>query len=198
MKSTTYTFNNLLDKQAAKKQLLNFCQTHEIGPLPTDREVSWLLDHASEITVTPGNRSIHNCFGVGTRVVLTYWVTPHGSPMRDNETLSTTSSDHLMLHDLLVAVMHKTREDVEDLKRQWEKDPCWDIEETTGFKAFADELREYRLSHKATRKRERQDELEKKAAEIGCPGNIKLAEYVLSLEQQIDAINKSVTALETR
>lgn len=34
----------------------------------------------------------------------------------------------------------KTREEVEALKRDWAKDPCWNIEETEGFEEYRDEL----------------------------------------------------------
>ena len=27
----------------------------------------------------------------------------------------------------------KIQEEIDELKRQWEKDPCWDIEDTEGF-----------------------------------------------------------------
>jgi hypothetical protein len=37
-----------------------------------------------------------------------------------------------------------TREGVERLKRDWEKDPAWDIEDTEGFEAYYEELRLYR------------------------------------------------------
>ena len=41
-----------------------------------------------------------------------------------------------------------SREEVEDLKRQWYRDPAWDIEETEGFEAHRDELTAY---HEACR-----------------------------------------------
>lgn len=40
----------------------------------------------------------------------------------------------------------KTREEVDALKRNWENDPIWDIEETEGFEEYRDELRKYRLA----------------------------------------------------
>lgn len=38
----------------------------------------------------------------------------------------------------------RTAAELEDLKAQWEADPCWDIEETEGFEAHYDELFAYR------------------------------------------------------
>ena len=34
----------------------------------------------------------------------------------------------------------KTREEVEQLKRDWVHDPCWEIEDTVGFEEYKDEL----------------------------------------------------------
>lgn len=38
----------------------------------------------------------------------------------------------------------ETREEVEKLKENWMKDPCWDIEDTEGFKEYHDELLDFR------------------------------------------------------
>ncbi len=43
----------------------------------------------------------------------------------------------------------KTREEVEALKAQWLKDPCWDIEDTGGFEEYATELAGFRVKHEA-------------------------------------------------
>lgn len=42
----------------------------------------------------------------------------------------------------------KTREEVEDLKKQWEIDPCWDIWTTEGFEDYENELFEFYLEKK--------------------------------------------------
>lgn len=42
--------------------------------------------------------------------------------------------------------MYKTREKIENLKRDWSSDPCWDLEKTEGFEEHTEELLEYRLS----------------------------------------------------
>lgn len=42
----------------------------------------------------------------------------------------------------------KTREEVEDLKRQWLRDPCWDIEDTPGFEEYAVELAGFAVEHR--------------------------------------------------
>jgi len=40
----------------------------------------------------------------------------------------------------------KTQEEINELKRQWKQDPCWDIEETEGFEGHHEELTAYRLN----------------------------------------------------
>lgn len=39
----------------------------------------------------------------------------------------------------------KTKQEIDDLKRQWSVDPCWDIETTEGFESARDELLIFRL-----------------------------------------------------
>ena len=36
-----------------------------------------------------------------------------------------------------------TREEIDRLKKDWEKDPCWDIDTTEGFEEHADELKAF-------------------------------------------------------
>jgi hypothetical protein len=44
----------------------------------------------------------------------------------------------------------KTRDEVEDLKRQWLQDPIWDLEDSgEGFEAYHDELLAFRLEKEA-------------------------------------------------
>lgn len=46
-------------------------------------------------------------------------------------------------------IIFKTRKDVEKLKFQWEKDPCWDLEYTEGFEEYEGELRAFSDQKKA-------------------------------------------------
>lgn len=43
----------------------------------------------------------------------------------------------------------KTQEEIEALKSNWIKDPCWDIEDTEGFEDHKEELLAYRLQIEA-------------------------------------------------
>ena len=42
----------------------------------------------------------------------------------------------------------KTREEVEDLKRDWTRDPIWEVEDTEGFEDYKTELEIYLLKWK--------------------------------------------------
>lgn len=43
----------------------------------------------------------------------------------------------------------KSIQEIEQLKADWRRDPCWDIEETEGFEAHRDELLQYRQQYNA-------------------------------------------------
>jgi len=51
-----------------------------------------------------------------------------------------------------------TREQVEKLKADWSKDPCWDIEDSEGFEEFHDELLAFRNQKEAESKEEERRE----------------------------------------
>lgn len=92
--------------------------------------------------------------------------------------------------------MAKTLEEIADLKASWEADGTWDIEDTEGFEDHYDELLAYR--HKRILEW-RQKEIQKtkdKAADLGCAGNLKLAKYVMSLEDRIESLDKRLERLE--
>lgn len=84
----------------------------------------------------------------------------------------------------------KTPAEIADPKRQWADDPIWDIEQAEGFEAHLEELRAYRLETEARWERARTLRLYEKAAAIGCPYNLTLAEYVERLEDRIEALER--------
>lgn len=83
------------------------------------------------------------------------------------------------------------------LKNEWQADPCWDLEDTDGFEAHRDELLAYRLECEAKWTAEKQAQLEKRAELLGCPGNVKLAQYVVSLEYRLDRLVERLETVET-
>ncbi len=62
----------------------------------------------------------------------------------------------------------KSREDVNLLKSQWNRDACWDIEETEGFEEYRDELRSYRQDQELSRLEKARKHYEQLASKI-CP-----------------------------
>ena len=88
----------------------------------------------------------------------------------------------------MITAMIPTRAQVEDLKSQWLFDGCWDIEDTEGYELYRDELLAFRLEAEAKATADYNAQLEAKADELGVPGNIKLAEYVMILERRLDQI----------
>jgi hypothetical protein len=82
----------------------------------------------------------------------------------------------------------KTMSEIEDLKSQWESDPCWDLEDTDGFEDYEDELLAYRKQKEIEWKQKAKQKVRDKAAELGCPENLKLAEYVMSLEWRLEKL----------
>lgn len=88
--------------------------------------------------------------------------------------------------------MSKTRNEVENLKRQWVVDPCWDLEDTEGFEEHKDELLEFRL--KQEKKREdkwlkEQEDVDKKAKELGLEGMYRI---ILKQEREIEQLKKEL------
>lgn len=78
-----------------------------------------------------------------------------------------------------------TREDVQKLKRDWTRDSCWDIEETEGFEEYRVELLDFRIEQEARWSAIRNAEYHRKSEQIGVPGNLTLAAYILRLEGRI-------------
>jgi len=55
----------------------------------------------------------------------------------------------------------KTREEVDELKRQWKRDPIWDIEETEDFEEYREELVKFHEECRIKREVEREKENKK-------------------------------------
>jgi hypothetical protein len=81
-----------------------------------------------------------------------------------------------------------SREEVERLKQSWKSDPHWDLEETAGYEYYRDELAAYRKQVRESAELRRLIALRDKAETLGCPGNLKLAEYVEGLERRVDEL----------
>ena len=84
----------------------------------------------------------------------------------------------------------KTQEEINELKRQWEQDPCWDIEDTEGFEDHARDLLAYRKQKESEWEKQKQKELEYVADSLGVPGNVKLACAFIELQKRIEELGK--------
>ncbi|MDI5832506.1 hypothetical protein OCF84_21700 (plasmid) [Shewanella xiamenensis] len=49
----------------------------------------------------------------------------------------------------MTTIEKRTEEEINNLKRDWKDDPCWDLEDTEGFEAHIDELKAFRLQCEA-------------------------------------------------
>ena len=62
--------------------------------------------------------------------------------------------------------MKKTLEEIEELKRMWKSDPCWDIEDEEGFEDHKEELKTFRLECEYDWKHDAWERDKKAAAEM--------------------------------
>lgn len=62
----------------------------------------------------------------------------------------------------------KSREEVEKLKRDWRRDPVWDIYDTEGFEDYRDELAEYQKQVEKEAEERQKKHHDKLASKI-CP-----------------------------
>jgi hypothetical protein len=91
----------------------------------------------------------------------------------------------------------KTTEQIEDLKRQWKADPCWDIEQTRGFEAHYDQLKHWREGYERKNEESYNEQLKEFALKNGIEeSNLKLAEYIRSLENRIDDLQVQIDMLQ--
>lgn len=98
---------------------------------------------------------------------------------------------------MTLTITPQTPEAIEALKRSWRADPCWDIEDTDGFEVHRDELVQYREAFEAELRARAQAALEAYAETLGCPDNLKLAQYVRGLETRLEHFEERLRSLET-
>ena len=84
----------------------------------------------------------------------------------------------------------KTQEEINELKRQWEQDPVWDIEDTEGFEDYASDLLAYRKQKEIEWEKQRQEEIENIACSLGVPGNVTLAYAFIALQKRIERLER--------
>ena len=91
----------------------------------------------------------------------------------------------------------KTTQQLEDLKKQWIRDPIWDIEETEDFESHKLELLMFRKEYEQHKKENYKAKLSEFASEKGIPPNsIEFIEYLLGLEKQIHELQAEIDKLK--
>jgi hypothetical protein len=98
----------------------------------------------------------------------------------------------------------KTRKDVEDLKKQWEADPCFDLADVPGFSRWKKHLADHERMMRVVWSMER-EKMAKDAArrygfeptfdsegELEAPDMVKVGEAFLKLEERIKALEEKV------
>lgn len=87
-----------------------------------------------------------------------------------------------------------SRPDIEALKASWKADPSWDLEDTTGYEAYRDELRDFRLKTEAQWVRETRERHLALAELLGVPGNQQLAARWEALDNSVQALRDALAA----
>lgn len=89
----------------------------------------------------------------------------------------------------------KSREQVEELKENWKKDPCYDIYDSEGFEEYKNELIEFQKQHELEEEKIYQKKLRDKADSLGISGNLQLAQYIFNLEIQLAGFRNQIESI---
>lgn len=97
----------------------------------------------------------------------------------------------------------RTDKEIEELKREWCDDPCWDLESTEGFEAHHDELKSFSDKHKAEwkaklNKRREAEEARLRAdfEKLGDDALFSIFKMVMSLKEDLNKANDRIHNLE--
>lgn len=88
-----------------------------------------------------------------------------------------------------------TQKDVENLKRDWVNDPCFDLDDVEGFEDFTEELQSFQKEQEAKWAAERLENTKRKAEKWGV--TIIAAEEIESCEQRAQSHSADAKRLLT-
>jgi hypothetical protein len=88
------------------------------------------------------------------------------------------------------APAQRTKQEIADLKANWLNDSCWDIEETEGFEAHYQELRQWRAAEEAAWSAENARRLAARGDLLGFTP--KQMEFLERLEGQIKLLQSEL------
>jgi hypothetical protein len=91
----------------------------------------------------------------------------------------------------------KTREDVEELKRNWCKDPCWDLPTTEGFEEYREELTQFSNRMEEKWEREYKDQMKAEAESMGLkfPEQLPLFNTIKSMQLNIKELERKMEVI---
>ena len=87
----------------------------------------------------------------------------------------------------------RTAQEVEELKRQWIKDACWDIENTEGFEYHYMELRHWREALEEEWRQREEQRVNARADHLGF--SYTQMKFIEALEHQIRDLQKQCATL---
>jgi DNA repair exonuclease SbcCD ATPase subunit len=91
----------------------------------------------------------------------------------------------------------KSREEVEELKRQWLRDPAFDLAEVEGFEDYEEELRRFESENAEVRNRANLARWTRIAEWMGMPGKIAFAEWMeKTVLWQLEELGDEIDQLE--
>lgn len=82
-------------------------------------------------------------------------------------------------------------DELDTLKAAWLEDPCWDIEETSGYEVWYDDLLVWRKEIEAENEMNERERVGLKTAELGI--NAALLAYIERLEFRIAQLEKQIS-----
>jgi hypothetical protein len=88
-----------------------------------------------------------------------------------------------------------TRDEIENLKLNWKRDPCWDLWTTEGFEEHEEELKAFQEEQAAEWAQRARERLFEKSVDLGVPGNILLALAFDRLETRIKSLEEALEKL---
>lgn len=86
-----------------------------------------------------------------------------------------------------------TTADIEALKRNWQADPCWDIEKTDGFNEYHDELLAFRIKYEQDQEKEYQEKIKKDCEKFNI--SAELLQLLRQYENRISDLEAKIECL---
>lgn len=97
-------------------------------------------------------------------------------------------------------IVTKTPAEIADLKVQWAQDPCWDIADTEGFEAHAEELAAYQQARELATEQAYQDMLVLRRTKLRLTWGTQIPDaaldYLYRLEFRLTQLEDKISLLK--